>query len=1195
MKAQVKANKSTHSDKDQTETFKTSGANKQAFPNVAFTRLVVKSGSLTKSYQINDAGEVVKGPSPNFADGIAELMTAPLDGILDGSTLTRACNVYGLPTSEPRPDGKWSIRTSSAAAKPAAPGTIARTKEEFAFSGPGVLLLDNDPNRSAMPPVPALTGAEIMAVIEQLVPEAKAGAYLAAPSASSGIYIEQTGEPIPGKGGVHLYLAVEDAADIERFGSVLFQRLWLSGYGSIALSASGAMLVRSIIDPSVFQSNRIDYIAPAALGKGLGRQAGVPETRTGGYLDTRILPDLTDTELVECDRLVSEAKNRVRPQSQKAKTAFVGRKTEELINRGVEPAIAKETASAAAQEGQRVNLGPEYTLIFAELGQVRVRDVLADLVRFDRKSLADPIEGTDYGTSTATFYANVGNGVPCIHSHAHGAGVRFFLLEGEDLSGLSGDSEEDIPPESFEDPLEDLQGKLQDDPHYVFRDEVLRALLHLESTDPYKFSVAKATIKKAGIVMGDLEKALAATRSKIKAEQTSAKGNRSSAGQYAVSSGSIYRRKEQASGETMNMRLCNFDARIVREVMRDDGAQVESLFTIRGVASSGRDLGTVDVAFSEFASLSWVTRAWGNLACIEAGQSNRDHLRAAIQQLSGEVPRQTIYAHTGWRKIDGEWRYLHAQGALGEAGSREDIEVDAGAGHMKHYSLPKVGTVDDIRASLSLFEIAPARPEVGATLLASIYRAAIAECAPIDVSLFMAGATGAFKSEASGLMLQHFGGGFSARALPGNWSDTVTDLEMKSHAAKDAIFCIDDFKPNGRTKGEADRLHNLADRIFRAVGNHAGRGRRAANLRQRPDYPARGFVVASGEDLPRGQSCRARLVILDFRRGDIPKDVLTRLQGHGRDGAFARSMAAFIGWLAPKIDQLKVTLGDELIAERDRAIQLGLAGSHDRVPDNVAQLVVGAKMLSRFAEAAGAITDAATLDEHLRKALYKLAEAQGEHLKDQDEINRFFDLLGAVIAGHKGYLLDLHTQSAPDRADAWGWERAYDKQGNPYFESKGDLLGWVVDPEKVYLQPDATFAAVVKLAQAQGESFSIAPRTLWKRMAERGFLLERSADRDDGVEYYRNYSRKMIGGRQLKVLTVSSATFLQSSNPDDEKKPDKPDITEPTGQASRKTHTQPLRGYQDNLSGLSGHSECVHPAGNKKSEESVLDGEWEVF
>ena len=310
--------------------------------------------------------------------------------------------------------------------------------------------------------------------------------------------------------------------------------------------------------------------------------------------------------------------------------------------------------------------------------------------------------------------------------------------------------------------------------------------------------------------------------------------------------------------------------------------------------------------------------------------------------------------------------------------------------------------------------------------------------------------------------------------------------------------------------------------------------------------------------------------------------------------------------------------------------------------------MVGAKMVARFAKESGAIDDAGEMVERMRQAIYRLAESQGEHLKDQDEINRFLELLGAVIASQKGHLMDLHTQNAPERADAWGWERAYDKEGHPYFLAKGDLLGWVADIEKVYLLPDAAFAAVVKLAQAQGEAFSISPRTLWKRMAERGFLLERSADKDKGVGYYRNYSRKMIGGRQLKVLTVFSSGFLNPSDPCDGKNPDKPDkypsessnhavaglsgplsgsedlsgkpdesngildmdgtfewadnfdwpqhpdddlsgkpdIPEPTGQS--KTHKP--QGFQSHLSGLSGNSQHINPAA--KTNPGGLDGTW---
>jgi hypothetical protein len=103
-----------------------------------------------------------------------------------------------------------------------------------------------------------------------------------------------------------------------------------------------------------------------------------------------------------------------------------------------------------------------------------------------------------------------------------------------------------------------------------------------------------------------------------------------------------------------------------------------------------------------------------------------------------------------------------------------------------------------------------------------------------------------------------------------------------------------------------------------------------ANLKQRPDYPARGFVIASGEDLPKGQSCRARLVIIEVQRGDVDKEVLTELQRAGHAGLLVQAMSAYIQWLAPRVPELKTTLRDSLVAERDAAIQAGLKSALSR-------------------------------------------------------------------------------------------------------------------------------------------------------------------------------------------------------------------------------------------------------------------------
>src|SRR5262249_57001791 len=105
-----------------------------------------------------------------------------------------------------------------------------------------------------------------------------------------------------------------------------------------------------------------------------------------------------------------------------------------------------------------------------------------------------------------------------------------------------------------------------------------------------------------------------------------------------------------------------------------------------------------------------------------------------------------------------------------------------------------------------------------------------------------------------------------ARPLPASWSSTGNALEGLAFTAKDALLVVDDFCPTGST-GDVQRYHKEADRLFRGQGNRAGRQRMRADTTLRPDKPPRGLALSTGEDVPRGQSLRARLLVLDVSPG----------------------------------------------------------------------------------------------------------------------------------------------------------------------------------------------------------------------------------------------------------------------------------------------------------------------------------------
>src|SRR5262249_54808025 len=160
------------------------------------------------------------------------------------------------------------------------------------------------------------------------------------------------------------------------------------------------------------------------------------------------------------------------------------------------------------------------------------------------------------------------------------------------------------------------------------------------------------------------------------------------------------------------------------------------------------------------------------------------------------------------------------------------------------------------------------------------------------------------------------------------WGSTGNSLESVAFACKDALLTVDDFAPHG---GAADvaRLHREAERLLRAQGNSAGRQRMRADGTLRPARPPRGLILSTGEDVPRGQSLRARLLVIEVERGDLDAAALTAHQRDAAKGLYAEAMAGFVRWLAPRYEDVRGRLAAERAQLRGAAAG---EGQHARTP-----------------------------------------------------------------------------------------------------------------------------------------------------------------------------------------------------------------------------------------------------------------------
>jgi hypothetical protein len=658
----------------------------------------------------------------------------------------------------------------------------------------------------------------------------------------------------------------------------------------------------------------------------------------------------------------------------------------------------------------------------------------------------------------------------------------------------------------------------------LFHDtDLLKALARLAEEDPGEFACKRAFLSGAKVRLKDLDAALAPLRRELRRKRPPA----TTAGDYKLVGGRIVRVRATADGP-VEVALCNFSARIAEEVVHDDGAEQMRHLALEGSLADGTPLPRAEVPASEFAAMNWVVPAWGTRAVIHAGMGTKDHLRAALQLLSNDVPRRTIYRHVGWRQVGGDWFYLHAGGGIGADGLVENVPVLLPK-PLVDFRLPAppdgVELQEAIRASLGLLRLGPDRHTI--PLLAAPYRAVLGQT---DFALHLTGPTGSYKSEAAALVQQHFGAGLDARHLPANWSSTGNALEGLAFAAKDAVLVVDDFCPVGST-ADVQRLHREADRLFRAQGNHSGRHRMCVDTSLRPSKPPRGLTLSTGEDTPRGQSLRARLFGLDISPGDFgpqppsPNPLLTACQRDAAAGKYAASLAGFIRWLAPKYGAVQGRLRAEMEELREQA---RASGHHARTPGIVAELALGLRYFAEFAEAVGALSASERVELWQRGwvALGEAAAEQVSQLAAAEPVGQFLRLLRAILASGKAHIADPGGREPSPHPNAWGWREKTTGVGQNRrtdWEALGPCVGWI-HGDDVLLEPEAVFAEVQKLAVSQGESLVIGSRTLWKRLHEKGVLA--GTERRGGK--LRMSVRRTIGGERRDLLMLKRQSIYPS-------------------------------------------------------------------
>ena len=421
---------------------------------ISFTLIENSDGLLTKSFKQGDDGQLVKKTAGKLFKGTAKRVSvnSPREFVdFIGQLEPTQALAFGVTDRAEAP-----IVTQDELAK--TPGAIARDRAHFRRSQqPAIMLCDYDYD-PAVASGPPLTPEQVRAKLIEACPALAEAPMIAVASASSFIY--EGPKQLKGASGVHLYIFGQNGADIDRAGAALCQHLWRIGTGHYIVSKSGALLSRCLLDSSVFQPERLDFVAGAHCFPPLDQRRPTPTiwNEAAPLFDTRRIADPTAEELEVIKQAQIAAKELAEPQRKAARDAYVTQRVADLIDCGVSKEDAQLTAEHAADQGV---LLADFRLTKPDGKEVTVGDLLKDPTKWHGQRFRDPME-PDYRGDHRIAQVNLfSGGRPYIYSHAHG-GRRFELVAQTRVLKLQRGSRVQLQDQIIE--LLRLQGDVFDQP-----------------------------------------------------------------------------------------------------------------------------------------------------------------------------------------------------------------------------------------------------------------------------------------------------------------------------------------------------------------------------------------------------------------------------------------------------------------------------------------------------------------------------------------------------------------------------------------------------------------------------------------------------------------------------------------------------------------------------------------------------------
>ena len=244
-----------------------------------------------------------------------------------------------------------------------------------------------------------------------------------------------------------------------------------------------------------------------------------------------------------------------------------------------------------------------------------------------------------------------------------------------------------------------------------------------------------------------------------------------------------------------------------------------------------------------------INRQTGEVEWTAIKRTHDARYQAVADEVQCETaPRTTLYRHTGYSEIDGEWVFLNGGHSVTAKGLTDHYTVSM-EGQLTNYSFTDNRDNERFDTLLKLLPSVAPKPLIYSGLALSFLTPLNALLRDEGIEpcfiLYFTGKTGSRKTTMAKLFLNFFGQ-FDVFP-PASFRDTINAVEKKFALTDSTLVLLDDRIPSSTAKIKA-QMEAMEQAVARQIGDRSGRGRMQADGALRATYRPKCNLIVTAEE-----------------------------------------------------------------------------------------------------------------------------------------------------------------------------------------------------------------------------------------------------------------------------------------------------------------------------------------------------------